>query len=191
MIFNLIDIAYASETAAEGAEAVGEAANQGVLAGLGINLPMFIAQLVNFAIVAMILWFLILKPLTKKLAERQKMIDDSIANSKRIEETVTRGERDYQDRIDRAKVEANKILEKANAEAGKMGDEMKVKAKKEIEGLVETAKRNIKNEKQEMVAELKKETAGFVAIAVEKILGEKMDKEKDKKMISEMLETLK
>lgn len=191
MIFNLVEIARAAEEATEAAAEHAATGDQGILASLGINGPMFLAQLMNFAIVVAILWFLILKPLTKKLAERQKMIDDSIANSKKIEDTLARGEKDYQDRIDRAKVEANKILEKANAEAGKMGDEMKVKAKKEIESLVETAKRNLKNEQQEMVAGLKKETASFVALAVEKILGEKMDKEKDKKLINETLDALK
>ncbi|MEK9158891.1 MAG: ATP synthase F0 subunit B, partial [Patescibacteria group bacterium] len=74
-----IETVYASEEAAEAAGQVSE----GLLASLGINLPLFIFQLINFAIVAVILWFLILKPLTKKLAERQKMIDDSISNAER------------------------------------------------------------------------------------------------------------
>ena len=62
------------------------------------------------------------------------MIDDSIANAKKIEDTLARGEQKYQERIDQAKVEANKILEKASAETGKLTEEMKVKAKKKLRG---------------------------------------------------------
>jgi len=166
-------------------------ADTGVLASLGINGQLFVFQAINFAIVMVVVWYLILKPITKKMVERQKMIDDSIENSKKVEETLRRGERDYQARIDTAKVEANKILEKTNVEAGKMSEELKVKAKKEIEGLVETARRNIKTEKESMVKDLKEETAGLIVSALEKILSEKIDEKKDKKIIEEMLDSVK
>ena len=164
------------------------ATNTGVLSSLGINGQLFVFQAINFAIVMVVLWFLILKPITKKMAERQKLIDDSIENAKRVDENLRRSERDYQTRIDTAKVEANKILEKTNVEAGKLSEELKAKAKTEIEGLVETAKRNIKIEKDNMVKGLKEETAGLIVAALEKILSEKIDEKKDKKIIEEMLE---
>ena len=184
-----IDIAYASEAAAEGATET--VADGGVLGSLGISGGLLISQFINFAIVVAVLWFLVLKPLTKKMAERQKMIDDSIANAKKIEDTLARGEQKYQERIDQAKVEANKILEKASAETGKLTEEMKVKAKKEIEGLVDQARRNIKIEKDDMVKNFRSESAEIVTVALEKILSEKMTSEKDKKFIEELLKGIK
>jgi len=47
---------------------------QGVAASLGLNTQLFVFQLINFVIVAIILWFLILKPLIKKMEERKKII---------------------------------------------------------------------------------------------------------------------
>lgn len=181
-----IDIALASEHAVE----TTESAQEGVLASLGINGSLFIFQLINFAIVAVVLWFLILKPLTKKMAERQRVIDDSLNNAKKVQDNLARSEKDYQSKIDMAKVEANRILAKANSETEIVANEMKMKAKKEIEMLVEQARRNIRIEKDEMVSQLKDETAGMVVMAVEKILGEKMDEKKDKKMIEEAMKTL-
>ena len=177
------NIAYASETAEPAKDA-------GVAASLGLNGSLFIFQLINFAIVAAIIWFLILKPLTKKMSERQKMIDDSIDNSKKIQETLQRSEQKYQERIDTAKVEYNKIVEKANADAEQLSASMKTKAKQEIETLVDQAKRNIKIEKDEMMTGLKQETAGLIVSALEKILGEKMDGKKDKEMIEEMIKKI-
>src|SRR3989339_519706 len=118
-MINFIDTALASETAEQEATQTTEegGTSGGVLADLGINGTLFVAQLINFALVAMILWFLILKPLTKKMSERQKMIDESIDNAKKIQENLNKSEKEYQTRIDQSKVDANKIMEKTTSVA--------------------------------------------------------------------------
>lgn len=181
-----INIAYASETAEQAAEA----ASDGVLASLGINGALFIFQLINFAIVAVILWFLILKPLTSKMAQRQKMMDESIENAKKIETNLMMSEKKYQEKVDEAKVEANKIVSKAREDAVKTGDEMKNKARKEMETLVEEAKRNIKREKEESIGEVKREAADLIVAAAEKLLSAKLDARKDAKLIEEAMENM-
>ena len=183
----LIDIAYASETVEKTAEAV---ANEGVLASLGINGTLFIFQLINFAIVAVILWFLILKPLIKKMSERQKLIDDSIDNAKKIETNLGMSERKYQEKIDQAKVDANKFIGKAQQEAAQAGEAAKAKAKQEIEQLVEQARKNIKIERDQSVAEIKEQAADLIVSAAEKILSAKLDKAKDEKIITEAVKSL-
>lgn len=187
---NLVDFAYAQETAPV-VGATQEAVEPGVAASLGLNGTLFIFQLINFAIVAVIIWFLILKPLTKKMTERQKLVDESIDNAKRIQDTLQKSEQKYQDRIDQAKVEANKVIEKASHEAEMTAADMKVKAKEEIDGLVVQAKHNLSVEKDEMMIELKQETAELIATALEKILGEKVDVKKDRAMIEEMIQKIK
>ena len=54
------------------------AAEESVAASLGLNTQLFGFQLLNFAVVGLIVWFLILKPLTKKMAERQQIINESL-----------------------------------------------------------------------------------------------------------------
>lgn len=186
---SFIDIAHAQEAAPETHTEV--ATDQGLLASLGISGVKFAEQLFNFVLVAVVIWFLILKPLTKKMAERQKLIDDSIANAKKVQDNLIMSEQKYQEKIDMAKVEANKILEKATTEAALVGSQMKVKAKEEIEMLVESAKKNIRIEKEDMVQNLKKETASLVVLAVEKILQEKMTDKKDTQLITEMVAKMK
>ncbi len=188
---NFIDIALASETASEETVEPTGTASTGPLADLGINSTLFIAQLINFTLVAVILWFLILKPLTKKMAERQKMIDDSIDNAKKIQDNLNKSEKEYQTRIDQSKVDANKIMEKTTLAAAAATEEAKIAARKEIEQLVLQARKSIKNEKETMKAELKSETGGFVIMALEKIIGEKFDSTKDKKFIEDILQKLK
>lgn len=162
----------------------------GLLGSLGINGTMFTFQLINFAVVASIVWFLILKPLTKKMTERQKMIDESIDNAKKVQDNLQKSEQKYQQRIDEAKVEANKVLEKAAAETEQMVSGMKGKAKQEIELLVDQAKRNIKIEREDMSRGIKKEAAELVVSVVEKFLTEKVDDTKDKALVAEMVKKL-
>lgn len=188
---NFIDIAHAQEEVATEAHTEVAHEDTGVLGSLGISGPLFAAQLLNFAIVASILWFLILKPLTKKMQERAKLIDDSLENAKKVEENLRTSEQKYQERIDLAKVEASKILDKAAADTEQVTLAMKQKAKSEIDLLVDQAKRNIAIEKDEMVAALKKENANIIIAALEKILSEKMTGEKDKQMIEEMVKKIK
>lgn len=183
----LTNIASASEVTESVAKA---AAEEGVLASLGINGTLFVFQLINFAIVAVILWFLILKPLTKKMSERQKMIDDSIDNAKKIETNLGMSERKYQEKIDMAKVEANKIMEKTHADAVLAGETAKDKAKKEIEQLVEQARKNIKIERDQSIVEIKEQAADLIVSAAEKILSAKIDVEKDNKIINEAIKNM-
>ncbi len=179
-----IGIAYASEKVVE------SAAEEGVLASLGINGTLFIFQLINFAVVVVILWFLILKPLTKKMSERQKMIDDSIDNAKKIETNLGMSERKYQEKIDQAKVDANKFLAKAQEESLQTAEAMKEKTGKEIGQLVEQARKNIKTERDESINEIKEWAADLIVSATEKILSAKIDKEKDAKIINEAVKSL-
>lgn len=179
------DIAYASEQTVEAA------AEEGVLASLGINGTLFVFQLINFAIVVVVLWYLILKPLTKKMSERQKMIDDSIDNAKKIESNLGMSERKYQEKIDQAKVDANKFIAKAQEESLLVAEAMKEKTKKEIEQLVEQARKNIKTERDESINELKQQAADLIISAAEKILSAKIDVEKDNKIVEEAVKSMK
>lgn len=188
MIF--IDTVYASEAAHETAETTESANSQGILGSMGIDGKLFGFQLLNFAIIFTILWFLILKPLTKKLNERQKMVDDSIENSKKIEEMMHQGELGFQEKIDMAKAEASMILERSKLEADALSEQSKTKTRQEIDMLVEQAKKKINSERDEMIRDLKSETASIVVSALEKILNEKIDDAKDKKLISEALSKL-
>jgi F-type H+-transporting ATPase subunit b len=162
----------------------------GVLSSLGINGQMFVFQLINFALIAAVLWYLILKPVTKKMIERQKMIDDSLDNAKKVQENLAKSEKEYQIRIDEAKVEANRIIEKTQTEAEKLSADIKVKAKREIDGLVLQAREKIKEEKIEVISGIKKETVNLIVAAVEKILKEKLDSKKDKQLIEDSIKDL-
>jgi F-type H+-transporting ATPase subunit b len=166
------------------------AKDEGVIASLGLNGQLFVSQLINFALVFCVLWFLILKPLTKKMEERRLMINDSLDKAKEIETNLMMSQQKYQEKLDEAKVEANKVLERATQEANEVGDKMKVKAKQDIQFLIEQAKRNIQTERDEAMGAVRDEAVGTIFAVLEKILPAKMTNENDKKAIEEALKGL-
>ncbi|EKD43103.1 MAG: hypothetical protein ACD_72C00458G0003 [uncultured bacterium] len=189
---NFIDIAWASsEEEATTLEQTSNSGQESVAASLGLNGQLFAFQLLNFVIVAVVIWFLILKPLVKQLEERRKIIDESLNKAKKIDENMAQSQAEFSAKLDEARGEANKIIEKAGIEADNLVGEIKIKSKKEIEGLVEQAKRNIKIEQEEMLLSLKAETAELVVAAVEKILEEKLNDKKDKELVESALKDLK
>jgi F-type H+-transporting ATPase subunit b len=189
----LIDIASAAEKAHEVATTVASHTTEpeGLLASLGIQPTLFVFQLINFAVVVLIIWFLILKPLTTKMTERQDKIEKGLKNAEEVEENLRKSESKYQEKIDEAKSAAAKILTTANLEAKEVGEKMKEKSKQEIELLVDQAKRNINIEKDEMITEIKVQAGELVTIALEKILEEKIDDRKDKEMILRSVKNIK
>jgi F-type H+-transporting ATPase subunit b len=183
----LLDAAHASEVE----NTTTEASSEGVLHSLGIDTSWIISQGISFIMIACIIWFLILKPVTKKMSERQKTIDDSLKNADEIEKRLTKSQLDYQARIDQAKMEGNKMIEQATQEALEVKESMKQEAAKEIEDLVDQAKKKIQREKEQVMQGIKTEAAELISHALEKIIAKKLDTTDDQKLIQEMIEKIK
>lgn len=162
-------------------------AEETVFASLGLNGQLFAFQLLNFIIVACIVWFLILRPLTKKMEERRVKINESLDKAKEVETALAMSEITVQRRIDEAKAQANKIITVAGADADKAGEEIKAKAKSEIQLLINQAKRNIQIERDEAFSAVKTEAVDLILAAAEKLVGEAMDEKKDRKRAEELL----
>lgn len=172
----LIDIAYAAKEAAESAP-------EGVLGSLGINLKLFIAQLINFAIILIVLWRFAFKPIVKVLNDRKKMIDESIENAKKAKTNMEMAEAAYTKKIDEAVARANTMVADGQVKSNEIVALAKQQAHDEVERVIAEARNRIKEEKEKMRKEIKEETVTVVMAAVEKILDEKLDEKKDAALV--------
>lgn len=179
------------DTTAIHTEAVAPEGDGGVAATLGLNVQLFAFQLINFLIVILIVWYLILKPLTKKLDERKKMIDHSLDTAKNIELEMKRVEARSQEIIDEAKVEYNRIVEASTADAVTAGEAMKKRVRDEIEVLVTQAKHKMEVDQAHMREEFRAEAGFLIAAAVEKIINVKLSGEKDVELVTAILDSVK
>ena len=168
-----------------------QAADTGnVFAQLGLNTNSFFAQSINFLLAFAILWWLILKPLSKKLEERRKIIDQSLDNAKKVETELRMAEERARTVLDKANVEASLTIQRAITEADHAAEKNKLKAKQDIEKLIAQAKHSIDEDKQTMRQEIRQESATLIIAALERILPEKYDKKTDDAFIRDILKKI-
>lgn len=156
-----------------------------------LDVKLMIAQLVNFGIVALVLWYFALKPLIKVMQDRTKTIEKSIADAKKIEDRLAKTEVEKRQIIDATKKEAAAIMEDTSKKAEANKKEMVDKAKSEIEKLIAKGKAQISSDKDKMIVEVKAEVADLVVAVTQKVLGEALTKDVDKKVVEEAIKKIK
>lgn len=162
-----------------------------ILELFGVDWKLMLAQLVNFAIVVVILWWFALKPLTQTMQKRSDEIKKGLSDAEAAGERLEKVEEDVKAELQKAKVEAVKILEKAKQQSDESRQANIDKTKQEVEVLITKAKQQIASEKDSMVTEVKGEVAKMIVTALEKILSKEISKDLDKKYIDKVLQELK
>ncbi|OGE79331.1 MAG: ATP synthase F0 subunit B [Candidatus Doudnabacteria bacterium RIFCSPHIGHO2_01_FULL_46_14] len=182
-------IILATEQAVEHAPEVVESGS--VVGTLGLNAKLFIAQLINFSVILFILWRWVWKPLGGAMESRRKKIEESVAKAANIEKQAQEAQTTRELKLREAAVEAEAILQR-NLDAGeKMKMEIVSTANNEAKKILAKAKQTIEAEKQHMLSEIKIEVADLVVMTTEKILRVKLDEKNDKKIVEEILKSVK
>ncbi len=142
---------------------------------------------INLIIFYVLMRFFLIKPIRKTLQARKELIDNQFKEAESTVNAANEKMADYEDRIknvdteaqeiisdarDKAKVEYNKILDKANDDAAKMKQE----AQKQIEQDTQNARRDVKEE----LAKLAMETA-------QKVVGESVNAQTDADIYNKFL----
>jgi F-type H+-transporting ATPase subunit b len=162
-----------------------------ILELFGVDWRLLIAQLFNFIVVVLVLWFFALKPLTKTMQKRNDEISKGLFDAKAAEERLTQVELEVKDQLIQTKTEAAGILEEAKKQSEKNKQDNLVKTKEEVAKLIVKAKEQIASEKDGMITEIKGEVSEMVVVALEKILSQGISKDMDKKYIDKVLKDLK
>lgn len=162
-----------------------------ILELFGVDWKLIIAQLINFAIVVIVLWLFAIKPLMKTMEGRNKEIEKGLSDAQKAGDRLQEVEKEINDKMLTSKEEAIVILDKAKKQAESNKKESIDKTKEEINSLIDRAKKQIEGEKKVMMNDIKKETVDLITISLEKILIKGLNKDIDKKYIKEVLKELK
>jgi len=184
--------APAAVTHAETATAAAETAHQateaaGGIAALGLDWKAFLFQLITFVIVLLILRKFVFGKLVATLSARQKAVEDSLKHAAEIEEKLKSAEKTVAGMLTDARKEADEVVSASHKEAAQMLETAEAKSAKRAEHIVAEAKAQMDVEVAKARESLKKETAHLVASATELVIGEKLDANKDAKLIDAAL----
>ena len=152
-----------------------------------LDVKLFVAQLINFAVVFSVLYFFAFKPLVKVMGERSEKIAKSLKDADEIEKRLSATETEQTEIITAAKKQANLIIEEADKKGEERKAEMLSRAKEESAAVINNEKEKLARQKDETLKEIKTEVADLVVLTVEKLLHEKMNSEKDAELIQKLV----
>ena len=179
-----------SKITEEHVEVEHQAEDTGALGTLGISTDIFIAQLVNFLLVLLVLWKFAYKPIIARLDARSEEIEKGLKNAEEAEKRLLSLEDERKEMIKATKSEATQILEQSRADSEVQKHDMIAKAKREIERVVAQGKGQLQAEKEVMLRDAKTEMAEIAVMAAKKILQESVDEKKSVKLAEEVVEKM-
>ena len=155
---------------------------------MGLTLPSFIGQLINFLILLVLLTFFGYKPIRKMLDERSEKIKKSMEHVEATKQEYERAQVEIQKQISKAREEGKSIVGQSEKAGERIKEEARQEARKEAQAIVERARQELERERNKVLNELRKEFVGTAILAAEKVISETLDREKHRSLIEKTLE---
>lgn len=153
-----------------------------LLTTLGIDWKMLVAQLINFAVLLIVLSYFVYKPILRVIDQRRDRVKKSMDDAKHIEERVKKMEAEAQDRRKEMDREAKAFLDQAKEQAEKAKQEIIGSAQKEVDQMLAKGREQLKEEKEKLLSGVEAVVTRVSVGLAEKIL-EREFKDTDQKRI--------
>jgi len=151
----------------------------------GFDAVHFVAQLLSFLLVTILLKQFAYDPILKVLEERRQRIAQSLADADRVKAELARVEVQRGEILDEAARQAARLIEEARAAAVRIADTERQKAVDSTERILAQARETARLEQSRMREELKRETGHLVASMTESLLGRVLTPEDLERMAGE------
>ncbi len=152
-----------------------------LLNALGLDIKLFIAQLVNFAILYFFLAKFAIPKVSAMMKARQAEIDAGLQNAEQAGAALEKAKAEEETILAQARSEAAGII-KDSRQKGKLTEEKIVQeAKEQAQKIVANGEKQVATEKEKMILEAKAELAEIISVGMKTIT----DKEVDAKKIKE------
>ncbi len=155
-----------------------------LIAKLGIDAKILIAQIVNFAILLFVLGKFVYGPVVEKLEQRRGMIAKSVHDAKKSEELLKEIEQTRLDMIAQTKKVTLEMIEQAAKTAEETKNSIVESARQETQQIHEQSKLTLAREKEKMLKEASEELGRLVVSAAEKIIEREFSPEDQKRLIA-------
>jgi len=155
---------------------------------LGLTLPSFIGQLINFLILLGLLTFFGYKPIRKMLDERTNRIKQSMEQAEATKEEYENARIEVEKQISKGRDEGQSLIGQAAQAGERIKEEARQEARKEAQAIVDRSREEFERERGKIVDELRKEFVDTAILAAEKVISETLDKEKHCQIIEKTLE---
>ncbi|MEV6768591.1 F0F1 ATP synthase subunit B [Nocardia sp. NPDC051030] len=133
----------------------------------------FFVELAIFLIVLGVIWFFVVPPIRKVLAEREARVEDTTKTAKEASEIFAEAESRYNTAMEKARAEAADIRNEARAEGRAILDEMRGEAQKQADHIVAESTAHLRAEADQVAAELREVVEPLASDLADRMLGVK------------------
>lgn len=156
----------------------------------GLNAPFFVAQLINFFLVILVLKKFAFGPIQEILEKRKQRIADGEEKLAEIEKQLADSEKRVTEKLDEANADAKRMIDEAKESAAKIGEQETQKAIASAQNILAKAEEAAKAERETMKAEIKAEFGKLVTAATSQVAGKVLTDDDQRRINEESMTTL-
>ena len=150
----------------------------------------FLAQICNLMIQLVIFKKFLLKPIKQVIADRKAKADSEIADAQKLRTEAEAMKAEYEQNLQNARAEANKIVANAQKTATARGEEIVGEARAQAAALKQKAEADIAQERKKAVNEVKDEIGGIAMEIASKVVEREISEKDHKDLIDEFIKNV-
>jgi F-type H+-transporting ATPase subunit b len=158
------------------------------LDALGINLGYIISQIVNFSLLALLLYFVAYKPVLRMLDARSQRIQQGLEDAEAASRRAAEVEQEFERRMAEARREGQEIVAKATQMSEQQRQELLAEARQEARQQVERAREEIAREREQAMQDLRQQVADLSLTIANKVLREGLDRDTQRRLIADFID---
>ena len=152
---------------------------------LGINLGFIIVQIINFAIIFIVLKAWVYSPLTKMLDKRRQIAAQGLEDARVASEARANADSEAQRVINEAQVKANDILREADERADVIKHDIIATAEFEVFRKRDQALIEVDQERNRMLSEMRSDVINLAMAAANKLIQNTLTEERQRELLKE------
>jgi len=158
---------------------------------IDINPGLIVWTVITFIILLLILKRTAWKPILTALTQREQTIKESLEKAEKAKEEAQKILEENRASLLKVEEESKKIIEQGRQYAEKLKARMLLESKEQAQKIIEDASAQIEHKKEEAFNELKAKVAEIAINAAEKILKENLDTDSNRKIVDRYIEDIK
>lgn len=154
-----------------------------ILAKIGFDWQVALANLVNFIIIIFILRKFAFNPIKEVISKRQSIINTGLENAKIAETDRVMADELKKSTLSEARLRADEIISDANRKAEMILSKAKSDAEILKSNIITQGEKELVKREEEMDSKFKDRSANMIYMGIEKILGQKLTNAEDSSYI--------
>ena len=154
---------------------------------LNIDFTQVLLHMLNFVILAGALGFLLFKPITKFMADRQKYFEDLAKENEEAAKTNADMKAEYEQKLEEAKAEIADMHRNAEKEAAETAKEYIDSAHQKANAIIAAAETEAEKRKESILDSAQAEISELVLSATQKLLSDTVTPERNSALYDEFI----